>query len=469
MKTRSTPSGTTKRGKLRGLVFASAFIALAAAGLSLRAPKEEAKPNALASVSTAENAAHAPASPVSSVPTFDDAVADLKKKKDLTTILADAEPGSWSRRAAVASLAMGYAQLTGDYDNYAAADKALDQAFAIARSSIADEHVGPLLLKAQLSYELHRLRPALDALKAPQEQAEYFHDQAQLSEITSLRGAITCQLGDYDTGIAMLKKSIALGPSAGHKQRLAIALAKVGGDDEAQRIFKETAAVTEAPRSLAWIEMQRAKMALERGDRVAGRKHLENANELFPGFWQTEEHLAELDAQEGHTERAITAYTALVKKTNDPEFMDALAELIADRNPEEAKRLQEKSNAIYEDRLVKLPETSYGHALEHFLKLVPDPARGLAIAKKNFALRPNGEAGTRLAQAYVRAGRIAEAKTEIMKVLATKWVWSETYATAAVIFRLANDAGAKAMEEKAHARNPHALEEIAWLKPVPTA
>ncbi len=445
---------------MKRVALAIVFGALALGGLALRAP---AKPM------TSKAAVAAQAAAVEAAPKmrgFDEALADVTKKRKLVRTLADAEPGAWSRRAAVAGVEMSHAQLTGDYDSYVAADVALEEAFAIARKSIDDENVGPLLLKAQLDYELHRLKPALAALEAPQKQAEYFHDDALLAEITSLRGAITFQLGDYDRGIGLLRKSVELKATPAHKQRLAIALMNVGGEEEANAIFDETAKATGAPRSLAWIELMRGKMALARGERVKGRKHLENAQKLFPGFWQTEEHLAELDAHEGHTDRAIAAYTKLVAKTNDPEFMDALAALIADRDPAEAERLRTRSNAIYEERLVKLPEATYGHALEHFLEFSDDADRAVEIAKRNVALRPNGEARTRLAQAYIRAGRLTEARAEIAKVTNSKWSSAESYATAAIVLRLLGDASAPKLEEKARAKNGQVMDELDWLKPV---
>ena len=451
---------------MKRLGLALVFAALALGGLQLRAP---AKPVTTRSGPPESAAVAGQAAKIDTQPKmrgFDEAHADLVKKRELVRTLADAEPGAWSRRAAVASVEMSHAQLTGDYDSYVAADVALKEAFAIAHRAIDDENVGPLLLKAQLDYELHRLKPALEALKAPEKQAEYFHDEALLAEITSLRGAITFQLGDYDAGIALLRKSIALKATPAHKQRLAIALMNVGGEEEANAIFDETATATEVPRSLAWIELMRGKMALARGQRSAGRKHLENANKLFPGFWQTEEHLAELDAHEGHTERAIESYEKLVAKTQDPEFMDALAALIADRDPAEAERLRAKSNEIYEARLVKLPEASYGHALEHFLEFEADATRAVEVAKRNLALRPNGEARTRLAQAYVRAGRLTEARAEIMKVTASKWSSAESYATAAIVLRLLGDPSASEMEGKAHAKNPYIVDELHWLKPI---
>lgn len=457
----STLSHAHTRRILRGAVLALAFFMIALGGLSLRraAPKT--------ATSAAKNTA--------AVGSYDAAVIESKRQRKLAETMANASPGSWSRRAAAASTEMGYAQLTGDYEGYYAADQSLDEAFRAAKAGGLDsDAVGPNLLKAQLSYELHRLRPALAALRAPAAQAEFFHDQKQLAEITSLRGAITFQLGAYEEGEALLRESIALDPTPGHKQRLAIALAKIGGEDEANRIFEETSENKKSERSLAWVELQRAKMALEHGDRKAGRRHLQNANVLFPGFWQTEEHLAELDAEEGHTDRAIESYGKLVEKTHDPEFMDALANLIASRSPEEARQLRVRSNALYEDRLARLPEASYGHALEHFLmapawataSMGNDPARTCEIAEKNRDLRPNGEAQTRLAQAYVKAGRIREALATITLVTASKWRSAESFATAAIIFRLAgDDERARAMEQAAITINPHAMSEIDWLAP----
>ncbi len=249
--------------------------------------------------------------------------------------------------------------------------------------------------------------------------------------------------------MTLWRRSGALEPSAGHKQRLALALAKIGREDEARRIFDETESASSAPRSLAWLELQRAKLDREHGRRSDARRHFDNARTLFPGFWQNDEQLAEFDADEGHSEGAAAAYRSLVARTGDPEFMDALARIVAERDPAEAARLTAESNAIYRRRLEQLPEASYGHALEHFLRMAPDRGRAVAIAEKNRALRPNGEAYTRLAQAYFRAGRLAEARAAIDTVINSPWVSAESYATAAVIDRRAASPRARAMEQRA--------------------
>ncbi|HEY8072472.1 MAG TPA: tetratricopeptide repeat protein [Labilithrix sp.] len=426
----------------RGVVFAVVFLVMAFGGLALRGS------HAVPKIAAAHESSGPPAPP----PSYETTKTELAKQKKLAEVLADAAPGSWSRRAKAAGIELSYAQLTGDYDTYAQADDSLKKAFAAARVSIDDESLGPNLLKAQMDYELHRNGAALDALR-------FVDDPALDPEVTSLRGAIRFQLGDYEEGIALLRQSVAMDPSPGHAQRLAIALAKVGGEDEARAIFDETEKKASSPRGLAWLAWQRGKIALERGRRDEARRQMGRALVYFPGFWQVEEQLAELDAEEGRTDAAIASYRALVAKTGDPEFMDALAELV----PAEREALEARSNAIYADRLVKLPEASYGHALEHFLKMVPDAARAVEIAEKNVALRPNGEARTRLAQAYLRVGRLEDARAAILGATESAWVSAESYATAVVILRALGDDGADAMQKRALARNPHAMDEIAWL------
>lgn len=418
-----------------------------------------------ASFFRAKNARLAASSEPRPPATYDDAVRDLVEARTTAKVLADAAPGSWTRRAKAVTAELAYANLTGDYDAYGSASAALDESFRVARRSLNHEAVGPLMLRAQLSYELHRMQDALDSLKAPEQHATYFQDKKQLAEIISLRGAVTFAIGKYDDGIALLVKAIELDPTAGHNQRLALALAKIGKEDEAIRLF-DTQDSKAGPRSMAWIALQHAHIAMDHGQRKAARRHLQAAIKAFPGGWQAEEHLAELDAEEGREAEAIAAYRSLVQRTNDPEFMDALARLIDERSPEEARTLREQAHAIYEVRLARLPEAAYGHALEHFLKMVDDPSTAIAIALKNRDLRPDGEARTRLAQAYIRAGRFAAARAEMDEVLATSWTRTETWATAAIAHRLTGDSrGAQNLEEKARARNPFAMDEIAWLKP----
>ena len=81
-------------------------------------------------------------------------------------------------------------------------------------------------------------------------------------------------------------------------------------------------------------------------------------------------------------------------------------------------------------------------------------------------MRPNGEARTRLAQAYLRAGRIGDAKHEIETVLASRWKSGDACATAALVFEAAHDtSAAQSAEAKARAWSPPAIDGLTWLRP----
>lgn len=438
--------------------FALAF-ALLACSAALYATQKTRRPP------RASHTTH-PAPTSRDVGTFDGARAELVARTENAEMLAASSRDSFNRQAEAAGYRLDYGQLTGDYEGYLAAERHLAAAFsAVDRRGVPSSltGTGPFLLKAQIDYTLHRFDRTLGDLEAPERDAIATHDDALLAEVKALRGSATFARGDYDDGLALLREAERLDKNPSHGQRLALALAKVGEDDEALARLERTTSTTN--RGKAWNALQRALVDLERGRRVEGRKKLEAAVALFPGFWLVEEHLAELCADEGKTEVAKAAYARLIERTGDPEFMDALARLVEVESPDEAKRLVAKSSAIYEDRLARLPEASYGHALEHMLRVEKDPARAVSLGEKNRDLRPNGEARTRLAQAYLRAGRVPDAKREIEKVLASRWKSGETYATAALVFEAAHDTNAAHLAEaKAGASSPFAIESVAWLR-----
>jgi tetratricopeptide (TPR) repeat protein len=400
--------------------------------------------------------------------TFNDARVQLLARAENAEGLAIRSPESYSRHADAAGYRLDYAQLTGDYDAYVAADRHIAGAFsAVERRGIPTESTGtgPFLLKAQIDYSLHRFGKVSEDLDPPERDATANHDAKLLAEVKALRGVATFGRGEYDAGLALLREAETLDKNPSHRQRLALALAKVGEDDEALRTLREAADSAATPRSKCWAFLQQGIIHLERGRRAEARERFEAARKAFPGFWLVDEHIAELDTLEGDLSAAKAMYTVLVQRTNDPEFVDALADLVADSAPDEAKQLRANADALYAERLAKLPEASYGHALEHFLHHGA-PARAVEIAEKNRDLRGDGEARTRLAQAYFLAGRVVDARREMKAVLASRWVSSEAFATAAIVLR-SGDAGeqraADEAEKRGALRNPHALEQIRWL------
>jgi tetratricopeptide (TPR) repeat protein len=103
-------------------------------------------------------------------------------------------------------------------------------------------------------------------------------------------------------------------------------------------------------------------------------------------------------------EVAMRLYRDLIRRTQNPEFMDALARLLrAEEKARQAERLQLTARSIYEQRLERFPEATWGHALRHYLEFGPYDV-AVDLAEKNWNLRPNREARELLERAYEKTG-----------------------------------------------------------------
>jgi predicted Zn-dependent protease len=151
-------------------------------------------------------------------------------------------------------------------------------------------------------------------------------------------------------------------------------------------------------------------------------------------------------------------YEAVAGETRDPEFMDAVARLRRQGpEPASAQAWIERAAAAHRQRLELLPEAALGHALEHELWF-GQPEQALALARRNAALRPNGESRILLAEALFRAGHASEAGQEIQAVQDSAWDTAELHAIAAQIAAgLGRRDDADAQRALALALNPRAF------------
>jgi hypothetical protein len=139
--------------------------------------------------------------------------------------------------------------------------------------------------------------------------------------------------------------------------------------------------------------------------------------------------------------------------------MDALALLVAEEEPGEARELSQRAAAGHRQRRVLFPEASYGAAIKHHLELETDAERAVTLAEQNHRIAQNGESQTLLARAYLQAGRLVDAFAAIEPVLDSRWRSATTHAVAARIFdRSGMDARARDQRVAALVLNPHALD-----------
>jgi tetratricopeptide (TPR) repeat protein len=390
--------------------------------------------------------------------TFDQALA--RAERDLANAQARAaqHPGEWVMLEGLARRYVARARLTGSYDDYAAAQATLDRAFALA-----PPRAGPHLTQASLDFTMHRLGRAermLDAIDAYAVPPDF----EERVEALAMRGDIAFYRGDYGRAAELYGRVDKLEPGPGTAFRWAVYHTKTGRLDLAGRYFDAAVRASRMalPQFRANVELQKGTLELERGRWDAALSRFRAADAIFPGHWLIQEHIAEALVLKGETAAAERLYADIVRRTGNPEYMDALAALASVRGDAAAARAwRGRAGAEWDRRMRLFPEAAYGHALAHALD-VRDTGRALDLARRNVQARPYGDALVMLAQAQLRAGDVAGARATIERVVATPWNTAQLHGVASQVFAAAGEEGMAARERTvALSMNPHELDDPA--------
>lgn len=352
----------------------------------------------------------------------DTAIANARKA-------AEAGADQWLMHEIHASELMARAQLSGDYRDYAAAEAALDKAFAVAVKGS-----GPHMMRAALDFSMHRLAGAEAQLAATDAYAVP-PDPGERAEIAAMRGDIAFYRGDYDQAWALYDEADRLVPGSANFRR-AIFAARTCKVDLADAYLAEAEKGyrSPTPQTRSYMQLQRGILDLDRGRLDDAMVHFREADRLFPGRWLIEEHIAEVLTLQGRAGQAEKLYRDIVKRTGHPEFIDALAAIVEARGDRaEAQRLYARSSSIWAERLKLFPEATYGHAIDHCMAKRDWPC-ALRLAQANHQARPYGEAKIKLAAALLANRRTDEARAIIDTVLTSRWRTPDLYSTAAAIY-----------------------------------
>lgn len=338
-----------------------------------------------------------------------------------------AAPDDVALREGVALALLQKAVLTGSFQDYAAADEALNQAFAVSN----DPHA-PLLSRMYFNILLHRL-PQAEADRARLLRRFRTPDTAGFA---SESAELDFQRGRYAEALAGFHRSLAIEEGPRALARLALLEARTGRYFEGAALLDraEKQDHSDTPYLHAWLELQQGQLLLDRGRWEQATEFFYHAESLLPGWWLPRGKRAEVLALQGQREEALALYEPLAGETCDPEFIDAVARLRRESpDPASAAQWIERAAAVHRQRLQLLPEAAFGHALEHELWFGQQPQQALELAQRNAELRPNGESRILLAEALYKAGHAAGARQEIEAVLATAWDTAELHAIAAQI------------------------------------
>ena len=300
------------------------------------------------------------------------------------------------------------AALTADFNDFRAAERAIEQAFG---------EVGPsedlLLLRANFNFKLHRLDAAENDLRVL---------DAATPGVEALRADLAFHRGRYDDARRGYAHEVDLAGKWDDYARLAYLQSRTGDFAAADRSYaqaEEQISVKEM-RSYAWVELQRGLLSFERGHYDAALAHYRKADRAYSGYWLIEEHIAEVLDRLGKRGEAIALYEKIIATTHNPEYVNALARITGRGDLyAEADRLNAARFALY-------PEAAIGHLIRDALARPTARPDLVQLAARNVALRPNAESKLLLARAFLKVNdRAAAAKLLDEIVKTTPWRTAE--------------------------------------------
>ena len=207
-----------------------------------------------------------------------------------------------------------------------------------------------------------------------------------------------------------------------HLARLAHLRAKMGGLDDADRLYEEAEDELSAKemRHYAWVELQRGLLDLAHGRHTQALAHYERADRAYSGYWMVAEHQAELLAARGDCEAAASLYTQLIAHAPRPELQQALGELYLHMGqPEAAAPWLAEAVSAYLASAVRGEVHYYHHLADFYADVRKDGAEAVKWARKDLELRENFATLAALAWALYRDGRFAESLETIEGALSS--------------------------------------------------
>ena len=368
---------------------------------------------------------------------FADAVVQREKALAVESERVGLQPDSWLAREREAMARYNLGKLRGDFAAMSEAYRLLE-----AANAMAPANSGPALSSAMLAFAMHKLdetEQALDSLDGRAVRAS----AGERSEVLGLRGDLAFYRGDYARARSLYREALSLDSHPGLHVRLANWHQRMGDLEASLTAFDDAAksAGRASPELASTLLLYAGGAHLKRGNWEEAIDLFERADAVFPGYWLTQAHLAQMDAATGDLDAAAQRYRAILSDHDEPSVMAAFAPVLeAQGKSREAAAMAQQAEAIFAARARDFPEAFADHVLDGALS-AGDLDAAIAAARSNHAGRPYGDSKVGVARAMIATGQAERARVLLDTVHRSGWRSTEQYlATAAACEKIGDAA-----------------------------
>ena len=203
-----------------------------------------------------------------------------------------------------------------------------DRADEIAEQLVRDAPTDPraLLARARTRAGFHRFNDAL----ADIDRAERLSLDAETAN--GERAAIFQALGRYDESLALREEAVKRRASFENLAALVGLHAERGEIEAAERQYEESRSRYRgvSPFPLALLDFQLGLMWMNEGRLDDARRSFEAARRRVPAYAPARGHLAEVEAELGEIDSAISRLHSLAASSDDPDYAAQLARILGD-------------------------------------------------------------------------------------------------------------------------------------------
>jgi tetratricopeptide (TPR) repeat protein len=273
-----------------------------------------------------------------------------------------------------------------------------DRAEEIAEQLVRDAPMDASALRARARTRagFHRFNDAL----ADVDRAERLSLDAETAN--GERAAIFQALGRYDESYVLRDEAAKRQASFENLAALVGLHAERGEIEAAEQQYEQSCCRYRgvSPFPVALLDFQLGLMWMNAGQLNDARRLFEAAWRRVPLYAQAQGHLAEVEAELGEVDCAISRLRSLAASSDDPDYAAQLARILEEVGHEdESRRWRRLAASRYDELIASHPEAFADHAAEFWLAAGGDPDKALRLAKMNAEVRNTSHARSLLARA----------------------------------------------------------------------